>query len=350
MLVHVDAVKEFYAKMTVIHLKKKDVVKSSVKGIGIEFDHERLATILSVPGRTKICEYIKEVWEESKYTKPLDITRRIANNETLTAARRVKSSEMKPFQRFIHFLVMKNVIPRFGKRDTSSFMDLTYMDHLMARRLVNLPRVMMRHMSYVISMNDHELPYGDWLTMVFEAFGVPLVVKKGEEPKRYDYFEETFLTMCKLRREDGVWWIGSGENRRRDNDVAAQEEETEEEDKGNKDDFDWEAVIDEATVEGESGSGERFYDAEDKEQDSPVENEEISAAVPESSTQQQEQTTSGVDPSCPTGRIPEAELLKFHAEFERKRANRFHDDLEKAKAENARLLALLHQAQTKPHP
>ncbi|GAB2294922.1 hypothetical protein Dimus_029113 [Dionaea muscipula] len=304
MLVHVDAVKEFYAKMTVIHLKKKDVVKSSVKGIDIEFDHERLATILGVPGRNGICEYIKEVWEESKYTKPLEITRRIANDETITAARRVKSSEMKPFQRFIHFLVMKNVIPRFGKRDTSSVMDLTYMDHLMARRLVDTPRVMMRHMSYVISMKDHELPYGDWLTLVFEAFGVPLVVKKGEEPKRYDYFEETFLTM----------------------------------------------LIDEAVVEGESGSGEKFYDAEDETQGSPEVQVEIPAVAPQSSAQQKEQGTAGVDPSCPTGRLPEAEFLKFQAEFERKRANKFHDDLEKAKSENARLLALLHQAQTKPHP
>ncbi|GAB2290074.1 hypothetical protein Dimus_024365, partial [Dionaea muscipula] len=250
MLVHVDVVKEFYAKMTVIHLKKKDVVKSSVKGISIEFDHERLAAILDVPGRTGICEYIKEVWEESRYTKPLDITRRIANDETIIAARRVKFSEMKPFQRFIQFFVMKNVIPRFRKRDTSSFMDLTYMDHLMARRLVNLTRVMMRHMSYVISMKDHELPYGDWLTLVFEAFGVPLVVKKGEEPKRYDYFEETFLTMCKLTRENGIWWIGKGENRRRDDNVNAPEEEAEEEEERNKDDFDREVVIDEATTEG----------------------------------------------------------------------------------------------------
>ncbi|GAB2301790.1 hypothetical protein Dimus_035815 [Dionaea muscipula] len=190
---------------------------------------------LEEPG---IREYIKEVREESKYTKPLDITRRIANNETLTTAVRVKSSEMKPFQRFIHFLVMKNVIPRFGKRDTSSFMDLTYMDHLMARRLVNPPRVMMRHMSYVISIKDHESPYGDWLTMVFEAFGVPLV---------------------------GEWssWMGSGENRRRDDVIDAPVEEEEE---GNPADFDWEAVVDEAAVEGESGSGEKFYDAEDKEQ------------------------------------------------------------------------------------
>ncbi|GAB2290304.1 hypothetical protein Dimus_024583 [Dionaea muscipula] len=166
--------------MTVIHLKKKDVVKSSVKGIGIEFDHERLATILGVPGRNGMCEYIKE-----------------------------------------------NVIPRFGKRDTSSYMDLTYMDHLMAR-----------------------------------SFWCTLVNKKGEDPKRYDYFEETFLTMCKLRREDGIWWIGSGENRRRDNDVDAPEEEAEKEDERNKDDFDWEAVIDEATVEGESGSDDQFYDAQ----------------------------------------------------------------------------------------
>ncbi|GAB2278500.1 hypothetical protein Dimus_013179, partial [Dionaea muscipula] len=234
--------------MTMIHLKKKDVVKSSVKGVAIEFDHDRLASILGVPGKNGICEYIKDVWEESKYTKPLEITRRFANNETLTAARRVKSGEMKPFQRFIHFLVMKNVIPRFGKRDTSSFMDLMYMGHLMARRLVNLPRVMMRHVSYVISMKDHELPYGDWLTMVFEEFGVPPVDKKGEELKRYDYFEETFLTMCKLIRENGVWWVGTGENRRRDNVVNAPEEEDEEEG-GNQAEFDWEAVIDEAAVE-----------------------------------------------------------------------------------------------------
>ncbi|GAB2287711.1 hypothetical protein Dimus_022074 [Dionaea muscipula] len=74
--VFIDAVKEFYAKITVIHLKKKDVVKSSVKGVAIEFNHDRLASILGVPGKNGICEYIKDVWEELKYMKPLEITRR----------------------------------------------------------------------------------------------------------------------------------------------------------------------------------------------------------------------------------------------------------------------------------
>ncbi|GAB2287985.1 hypothetical protein Dimus_022334 [Dionaea muscipula] len=191
--------------MSVIHLKKKDVVKSKVRRIEIEFDHEKLATILGIPGNNGICEYVKDVWEESKYIKPLEITKRFANNETITAARRVQSTEMKPFQRFVHFIVMK----------------------------------------------------------------------KGE---------------------------------------------AEEEEERNQANFDWEAVVDEAAAEGESGSGEKFYDAEDKDESSPEVQEEIPAATPQSSAQQKEQGTSGVDPSCPTGRISETELLKFQAEFERKRA------------------------------
>ncbi|GAB2299766.1 hypothetical protein Dimus_033820 [Dionaea muscipula] len=210
-LVHTDAVKEFYAKMTLIHLKKKDIVKSKVRGVEIEFDHEKLATILGIPRNNGICEYVKDVWEESKYIKPLEITRR-----------------------------------------------------------------------------------------------------------------------------------------RRDDDEAAPEEEAEGEDEGNQVDFDWEAVIDEATVEGESGSGEKFYDAEEDAQGSPELPDEIPADATPSSVQQKDKGIAGVDPSGPTSR--EADFLKFQAEFERKRANKFHDELEKAKAENAKLLALLHQAQTKPHP
>ncbi|GAB2294764.1 hypothetical protein Dimus_028958 [Dionaea muscipula] len=270
--VFIDVVKEFYARMTVIHLKKKDVVKSSVKGVEIEFDHDKLASILGVPGKNGICEYIKDVWEESKYTKPLEITKRFTNDETLTAARRVKSGEMKPFQRFIHFL-------------------------------------------------DHELPYGDWLTMVFEEFGVPLVDKKGEEPKRTDYFEETFLTMCKLTRENGVWWVGTGENRRRDDDAVPEEEDEEEE--KDQTEFDWEAMIDEAAEQGKSGSDDQFFYAQ-VEVEEPVTETPATPAVPAPSTVQQKVIeTTGVDPSSPSGHLPEAVMNKLQAEFERARANRF---------------------------
>ncbi|GAB2269067.1 hypothetical protein Dimus_003997 [Dionaea muscipula] len=237
---------------------------------------------------------------------------------------------MKPFQRFIHFLVMKNVVPRFGKRDTTSFMDLTYMDHLVSRRLVNLPRVMIRHMSCVISMKDHELPYGDWLTMVFEHFGVLLVDKKEEEPKRYDYFE--------LKRENEVWWIGTGENRRRDDEIDALAEEAEEEEEAQNSGFNWEAVVNEAT----------YFDAQVDVEEPVVEVSAFPASPGDSTTQQKEQTPAGVDPSSPSGHIPESVMVKLQAEFERARANRIQTDLEKAQAENARLLTLLQQAKSQP--
>ncbi|GAB2266328.1 hypothetical protein Dimus_001342 [Dionaea muscipula] len=224
--IHVDSVKEFYARMTAIHLKKKDVVKSSVKGIAIEFDHFKLASILGIPGNNGI-------------------------------------------------------------------------------------------------------------------------YKKGEEPKRYEYFEETFLTMCKLTRENGVWWIGTRENRRKDDEVDAPEEE----EVDAQQDFDWEPVIDEAAVQGESGSDDQFFYAQ-VDVEEPMTETPAAPAFPaspgDSTTHQKEQTPAGVDPSSPPGHIPKSVMNKLQADFERARANRIHADLEKAQAENARLLALLQQAQSKP--
>ncbi|GAB2290422.1 hypothetical protein Dimus_024700 [Dionaea muscipula] len=227
---------------------------------------------------------------------------------------------------------MKNMAPRFGKRDTICFMDLTYMDHLLTRRLLNLPRVMLRHMTYVISVPSHELPYGDWLTRVFETYNVPLDGKQGEEPKSYDYFEETFLSMCQLKREHRVWWLGTGENRRKDDENEGGEE-----------------ILREAEVR-ESGSGEKFYDVDDEVQGFADEIVEVLEVPTPISDQQKEKTTAGVDPSDPTGGIPDSEFLKLQAEFDRIRAERLQAELDHARAENARLQALLQQETPQPKP
>ncbi|GAB2290292.1 hypothetical protein Dimus_024571 [Dionaea muscipula] len=96
---HTAACKEFYVNLTVSLSRKKEVATSMVRGVKIELDSITLASILGVPGETGICEYIKDVWKPSKYYNPLEITRKFANNELIIALRRVKSTEMKPFQR-----------------------------------------------------------------------------------------------------------------------------------------------------------------------------------------------------------------------------------------------------------
>ncbi|GAB2288552.1 hypothetical protein Dimus_022882 [Dionaea muscipula] len=131
-------------------LKKKDIVKSKVRGVEIEFDHEKSATILGIPGTMGSREYVKDVWEESKYIKPLEIT--------------------------------------------------------------------------------------------------------GEEPKKYDFFQDTFLTMCKLTRENGIWWIevekieeGMMTRHLRGRGIG--------EDEGNRVDFDLEAPLMRQPSRGNRGRG-----------------------------------------------------------------------------------------------
>ncbi|GAB2296461.1 hypothetical protein Dimus_030578, partial [Dionaea muscipula] len=210
-----------------------------------------------IPRNSGLCDYIKEERQPSRYSNPLEITRKFANDENILEARR----------------------------------------------------------------------------------------KKGEDPKRYDYFEETFLTMCQLKRENGVWWLGTGDHRRRDDDVeevnndalAENEEVTEEEEVQN--DFDREVMIDEAALQGESELGEKFYDTEDEIEESAAVGEEVLEVPAQASAQQKETEAVGVDPSGLTRSITDSIFSSLQADFERARANRIQADLEKAQAENARLLA-----------
>ncbi|GAB2299969.1 hypothetical protein Dimus_034014 [Dionaea muscipula] len=166
--------------IVVIHLKKKDVVKSSVKGVAIEFDHDKVASVLGVPGKNGMREYIKDVWEESSTRSHLRLLGGLRNDEAIMDLGR-------------------EILE-------ASWISLTWIIDI--REIGEYARVMMRHMSYVISVKDHELPE---------------LEKIGEG-----------MMMMKFRKER----VGEEEK-----------DQTE---------FDWEAVIDEAAEQGESGSDDRF--------------------------------------------------------------------------------------------
>ncbi|GAB2267980.1 hypothetical protein Dimus_002957, partial [Dionaea muscipula] len=82
----------------------------------------------------------------------------------------------------------------------------------------------------------------------------PLDDKEGKEPVKTDFLEETFLTMCRLKRIDGTWRLGMGEGRKRDDDEAPSENVENVEVNGGEEvqqDFDWEQVKEDAEIQGE---------------------------------------------------------------------------------------------------
>ncbi|GAB2280676.1 hypothetical protein Dimus_015303 [Dionaea muscipula] len=87
---HIDACKEFYKNLTVVISEKKEIATTQVRGVKIELDGMTLAGVLGVPSNNGICEYIKEVLEESVYCKPLEIIMKFANNDMITEARRTE--------------------------------------------------------------------------------------------------------------------------------------------------------------------------------------------------------------------------------------------------------------------
>ncbi|GAB2268440.1 hypothetical protein Dimus_003401 [Dionaea muscipula] len=60
--------------------------------------------------------------------------------------------------------------------------------------------------------------------------------QEANQPVKTDYYDETFLGMYGLRREHGVYWLSSGENRRREEDENNQVELKEEEEESESED------------------------------------------------------------------------------------------------------------------
>ncbi|GAB2303735.1 hypothetical protein Dimus_037718 [Dionaea muscipula] len=224
---------------------------------------------------------------------------------------------------------MKNVIQDLGRETLEASWIDVYGSHD-GKEVSRFATVMMRHMSYVISMKDHELPYGDWLTMVFEEFGVQLVDKKGEErsdmtilrrlssPCASDKREWCLVGWSWRKREEEMMWLMLRKKRMR------KKEEIEVE-------FDWESLsLMKAAVEGESGSDERFYDAR-------VDVEEpmtrlrfarkwlLEASIRRRKQRHRESTLVSHWSNS------EAVMNKLQGEFERARDDRFQGDLEKAR-------------------
>ncbi|GAB2276552.1 hypothetical protein Dimus_011272, partial [Dionaea muscipula] len=89
---------------------------------------------------------------------------------------------------------------------------------------------------------------------VFDTFEVPLDGKEGKEPVKTDFLEGTFLTLCRLKRIDGMWRLGMGKGRMRDDDeVPAENVENIEVNKGEEvqQDFEWEQVEKDVEIQGE---------------------------------------------------------------------------------------------------
>jgi len=110
----------------------------------------------------------------------LQLTQRLSQQPGLKTPRSVKKGEMTPYHRLLFWFIIKNIIPRGQGRNLADAMDQCLTDLLDRGEQINLPAIMISHISHIANMvREHDLGYGFLLTSVFEHFGIALQKKVG---------------------------------------------------------------------------------------------------------------------------------------------------------------------------
>ncbi|GAV91425.1 hypothetical protein CFOL_v3_34820 [Cephalotus follicularis] len=85
--------------------------------------------------------------------------------------------------RLLHRIVATHVLPTSGGHEKMSYEDLYIMWHVVSRKPLNLPNLIMKNMLRASSKIDGALPYGMVITKIFAHFGI---LPRNEIPSRTD--------------------------------------------------------------------------------------------------------------------------------------------------------------------
>jgi len=98
----------------------------------------------------------------------LQLTQRLSQQPRLKTPRSVKKGEMTPLHRLIFWFVIKNIIPGGQGRNLADAMDQCLTDLLNWGEQINLPAIMISHLSRIANTaTAHNLGYSFLLTYVF---------------------------------------------------------------------------------------------------------------------------------------------------------------------------------------
>ncbi|KAH0740692.1 hypothetical protein KY290_033735 [Solanum tuberosum] len=148
--------------------------RKMVSGKHITLTPDVIAQILGIPN-IGWCHYVKRNWPPlDGLPSALDIIRKFSHDPTVEEYSRIYKGAMLPLQRLLFDVVHKIILPRGQKRTEANYLDLTLMELLISRRLINLTKLMLFHMDCICVEDKklHSLGYGFWLGEIFEYFKV----------------------------------------------------------------------------------------------------------------------------------------------------------------------------------
>ena len=110
----------------------------------------------------------------------LQLTQTLSQQTRLKTPQSVKKGDMTSLHQLLFWFIIKNIIPRGQGNNLADAMDQCFIDLMDRGEQINLPTIMIRHISRIANTSrEHDLGYGFLLTLVFEHFGISLQKKVG---------------------------------------------------------------------------------------------------------------------------------------------------------------------------
>ena len=106
------------------------------------------------------------------YDRQLELAQKLSPQPEPQTPQSVKKGDMTSLHQLLFWFIIKNVIPRHKVRNLVDAMDQCFVDLINRREQINLPSIMIRHITQIANTTlDHVLGCGFLLTRVFEHFG-----------------------------------------------------------------------------------------------------------------------------------------------------------------------------------
>lgn len=179
-----NLVRVFYSNMQTSS-EEVDRVTTNVAGIPIEFDAQKLNTILKT-SNDGFCVYSSRHRIEETWFSVVDAVRNICRRSDLSEkfCHGSLKSQALPLQvRVLHNILQHIISHRKGHSDEVTRLDVVLLDSILVGRKLNVGYIILQHMRSTLGITTRSLPFGSIISRILTHFRVPIAEPAHDEPK-----------------------------------------------------------------------------------------------------------------------------------------------------------------------
>ncbi|GAV73820.1 hypothetical protein CFOL_v3_17303 [Cephalotus follicularis] len=200
-----DLMKEFYAKITTSSSYTTAGISTTVKGKCIEFDLDKLHSILKIPN-LGVKGWNQRTWVSGDGFDRLDCVRVLfgENDEPL---QRMYTRNLPLHYRFLHRAICTHILPKAGGFDEVTHMEAFTLYHFVTSRPINVLFLIVKYMHSIHDRENARLGYSNIITRILSCFGVDFTGEVHNDLQSSDKLGKGTLARMgfKKHKRTGAW-------------------------------------------------------------------------------------------------------------------------------------------------